>query len=407
MEYLYKWLRLYSRAPIIHPQDQVERFCWAVFIYLVLAVIIIQVGIAIVGYIRKKKSDEPCKENSKKRFLRNLIINLAIVILFFACWEFAVDRYYSHYSQKHTFINPLRRWRLEPGLKNHFYCPANHSGTVTIIDSNSEGLRNEEVPIKKEQGEIRILCLGDSWTAGQSVKENETFVRQLEKKLQEEYPDKKIRVINAGMFGYSIFHAYYLFKDLRSKYKPDILILCGFNDIANSEIKIYEEAINLLGSLGFIKEFLNKSLVYLCLKKTVYRFKDKREFKGNEKCDVETAKKLYAKYSNKIYKKSEKHGITTIVFDKVSPISDDREFITTPEDHSYCKMPNKLSDNWDDKQTQNINRRFRGIHFYSIEPENLSNPEFLHKHDLSHPSSQGHKSIAEALFHIIKQGSYI
>lgn len=388
-----------------HPPDQVERFCWAVFVYLILAIVIIQVAIAVAGYIRKKKKGEQAKESFKKKFIRSLVINLVIVILFFVCWEFAVRVCYSRNFKKHPFINPVKSWRLDPGLKNHSV--KNPFGTITIVDSNSDGLRNEEVPAKKESDEIRILCLGDSWTIGQSVKENETYVRQLEKMLQEEYPDKKIRIINAGMFGYSVLQAYYLFREMRPKYKPDILITCGFNHVANREIGMYEEVINQLGPLGFIREFLNKSLVYLCLKKTMSRFRNTGKSRRNEILDTETAKKLYIKYSGKLYRESEKHGIKTIVFDHVSPLPYDRENLTTPEGHRYCQTPYDTSSYSGVKKITKINRNFRGVRFYCIEPAGGISRGFFHEEDPTHPSPEGHKSIAEILFHIIDEGNYV
>ncbi|MCD4784595.1 MAG: hypothetical protein K8T10_12310 [Candidatus Eremiobacteraeota bacterium] len=405
MEYLYRFLRLYNKTQIANPPDLVERFCWAVFIYLVLAVIVIQVAIAVTGYIRKKKKDKPAKESFKRKFLRSLVINLVIVILFFVCWEFAVRIYSSRNFKMHPFINPVKSWRLEPGLKNH---PLDSTfGTITVASSNSEGLRNEEVPAKKDPDEIRILCLGDSWTMGQSVKENETFVRQLEKMLHEEYPDKKIRVINAGMFGYSVLQAYYLFRELRPKYKPDILITCGFNYVANREVGMYEEVINQLGPLGFIREFLNKSLVYLCLKKTISRFRGTGKSRRNEIIDTETAKKLYIKYSGKLYRESEKHGIKIIVFDHVTILPYELEKVTTPEGHRYCQTPYDASTYSWEENLPGIKRDFRGVRFFCIEPVGGITVDFFQENDPSHPTPGGHKSIAEIVFHIIVEGNYI
>jgi len=405
LEYLYRFLKLYNKTPVTQPPAQVERFCWAVFVYLILAVIIIQVAIAVMGYIRKKKRGESGKESLKKKFIRSLIINFVIVVLFFVCWESAVRIHYSRNFRKHPFVNPVKSWRLDPGLRNH---PLKSPyGTITIVNSNSEGLRNEEVPAKKDPDEIRILFMGDSWTIGQSVKDEETFVRRLEKMLKEEYPDKKIRVINGGMFGYSVFQAYYLFRDIRPKYKPDILITCGFNYVANREIGMYEEAINQLRRFGFIREYLIKSLVYQSLKKTMSRFGNTEKSRRNEIIDNETAKKLYIKYSDKLYKECEKHGIKTIVFDHVAPLPYDQETLITPEGHRYCETPYDSSSYSGERRTTKIDRNFKGVRFYCLDPAGGIKGDFFHEKDPTHPSVKGHKQIAEIVFCIIRNGKYL
>ena len=48
-------------------------------------------------------------------------------------------------------------------------------------------------------GEYRILCLGDSLTAGYGVQENEAWPALLQKQVSEDFPEAKI--INAGAFG--------------------------------------------------------------------------------------------------------------------------------------------------------------------------------------------------------------
>lgn len=99
---------------------------------------------------------------------------------------------------------------------------------------NALGYRNEEFPLEKPANEIRVLCLGGSTTNGFPYKwdRKETWCYLLEQKLQAHWPDKKVRVVNAGLH-------YATSAELLSGYlyrhhllQPDhVIINTGGNDI--------------------------------------------------------------------------------------------------------------------------------------------------------------------------------
>jgi len=72
------------------------------------------------------------------------------------------------------------------------------------ITINSIGYRGAEIPVKKADGELRILMIGDSMTFGTYVDNAETLPAQLEKHLRAKCGTKSIRVINAGIEGSTI-----------------------------------------------------------------------------------------------------------------------------------------------------------------------------------------------------------
>jgi hypothetical protein len=88
---------------------------------------------------------------------------------------------------------------------------------------NSLGLREDEIPSKKGN-EYRILSIGDSFTQGLQVSDDETFSSLLEVELGKIY-DKEIEVINAGRPGASpanyIHHANYM----NNKFEQDFTII--------------------------------------------------------------------------------------------------------------------------------------------------------------------------------------
>ncbi len=87
---------------------------------------------------------------------------------------------------------------------------------------NGDGMRDDEVR-PKEEYDMRILMLGDSFTFGQGVNKEETFSDVLEKKLNASgiHAD----VLNAGVVSYSPILEYVYLREKGLQYDPDIVIV--------------------------------------------------------------------------------------------------------------------------------------------------------------------------------------
>jgi len=91
-----------------------------------------------------------------------------------------------------------------------------------VLNTNSKGFRGKrEYSYAKDPNKVRILILGDSFTFGEGVSDNETYAYY----LQEMLPDAE--VINMGVHGYGHDQMLVLLREEGIKYKPDIIIL-GF-----------------------------------------------------------------------------------------------------------------------------------------------------------------------------------
>ena len=87
-----------------------------------------------------------------------------------------------------------------------------------LLNTNNRGLRGERYyDYQKPKDKLRILILGDSFTFGDEVSDNETWPAVLEK-----IANKK--VVNGGVFGYGIDQSFLRMKVLVAKYNPDIVI---------------------------------------------------------------------------------------------------------------------------------------------------------------------------------------
>ncbi|MHC4454360.1 MAG: SGNH/GDSL hydrolase family protein, partial [Planctomycetota bacterium] len=90
------------------------------------------------------------------------------------------------------------------------------------LNTNSRGFRGKnEYSYGKNQNKTRIMILGDSYTFGEEVSDNETYSYY----LQEMIPQSDI--INMGIHGYGHDQMLVYLKEEIGKYKPDIVIL-GF-----------------------------------------------------------------------------------------------------------------------------------------------------------------------------------
>ncbi|GEM_PF-6699568 len=104
---------------------------------------------------------------------------------------------------------------------------------VTI---NSHGFRDREHAWEKENGTIRILGLGDSFTFGWGVASEETFLKQLELLLQQR-TGMPVETINAGVPGWGLNQYYLFLKKAGIRYAPDVVVLAYFTDDLNGPIQ--------------------------------------------------------------------------------------------------------------------------------------------------------------------------
>ncbi|MBN1687551.1 MAG: SGNH/GDSL hydrolase family protein [Candidatus Omnitrophica bacterium] len=165
------------------------------------------------------------------------VISLLLLVLVF---EGGLRVYESYWHQKcpaeHRYrdwlwtYDEFRGWKLKPNHTAYFGSPEN--GFCAKIESNSKGLREEEIPYEKQEGLRRILLLGDSETAGFEVQRRDVIDSQLEKLVLQHGP---YEVINAATRGYGTDQSYLFLKEEGYRYQPDIVIyLFSENDVIDN-----------------------------------------------------------------------------------------------------------------------------------------------------------------------------
>ena len=127
-----------------------------------------------------------------------------------------LHRIHQEWTGKYAIYHPTRGWTLKPDIKE---LPVFGK---KVLNSNSKGLRGKaEYQYERAAGEQRIVVLGDSFTFGEEVSDDETYSHDLQASL----PGTEI--LNLGVQGYGHDQMLMYLKEEGVKYHPDVVVL-GF-----------------------------------------------------------------------------------------------------------------------------------------------------------------------------------
>lgn len=151
----------------------------------------------------------------------------------------------------------LLGWRARPNLRDRKVFGNK------ILNTNSLGLRGagEYVIDESSDGDkgdgsnerLRVLVLGDSFTFGDEVSDDETFCHYLGRRLPE------AEIMNFGMHGYGHDQMLLLYRELARQYRPDVVVvafvyadiyrnLLRFRDYAKPRFVLDDGSLRLEGS---------------------------------------------------------------------------------------------------------------------------------------------------------------
>jgi lysophospholipase L1-like esterase len=102
---------------------------------------------------------------------------------------------------------------------------------------NELGFRGPPVPVEKRAGIFRIAALGDSFTYGTGVGEDETWPAQLAVRLRELAPERTIEVLNWGVPAYNTRQEVAQLNQRLHAYRPDLVVICAYINDASGEAR--------------------------------------------------------------------------------------------------------------------------------------------------------------------------
>lgn len=109
---------------------------------------------------------------------------------------------------------------------------------------NSQGYRDKEYPLERSENSFRVYTVGDSYTYGWLVdNQQEVFTKFVENELNKKL-DKKVEVINAGSPGFSINEDVNRFISEGKYYYPDLVVV-GINDDEANYTKTFVQPLDL------------------------------------------------------------------------------------------------------------------------------------------------------------------
>ena len=130
-------------------------------------------------------------------------------------------------------IVPLSPPLVPDAVRHHALVPNSHAEIRQpdfhyIQRVNALGLRGRETTVEKPAGTRRILMLGDSFTMGKGVQDNETFAVVAESQLQDRLTNcggGSVEVLNGGVDSYAPILSYLQLERDLARLKPDLIVL--------------------------------------------------------------------------------------------------------------------------------------------------------------------------------------
>jgi lysophospholipase L1-like esterase len=143
----------------------------------------------------------------------------------------------NHRNVQRTYMDvysPVENEQDRTALLRQFWPTIPHSlehNPVWRVSINSLGFRGTEFNREKDPSVFRIVCLGDSWTFGANVDQQDSYPQRLSALLKQQYPQADFEVLNLGVFAYSSYQGLLLLKKEIGRLQPDILLIgFGMND---------------------------------------------------------------------------------------------------------------------------------------------------------------------------------
>ena len=159
-----------------------------------------------------------------KRVLQNIALFLGFFLIALIAVEFFIRAFFPHikpsFSERSLWVADSQLgWKHPKNMQTMFY----HQDFAINVQSNENGFRNQLTPLAKKT-KPRLLIIGDSYTWGFGVEEEERFSDIIQKR----HPEWEI--INAGMPCYGSDQSLIYLENIGIHYQPDAVLYVLFSN---------------------------------------------------------------------------------------------------------------------------------------------------------------------------------
>jgi lysophospholipase L1-like esterase len=171
------------------------------------------------------------KQSRIRRSALNAGMVLASVVICLSLLEVALRVYSVLIFPKMMVLDDKLGWRHAANVSRTF---VNELGEEALVTHNVYGHRGNVHSLENNSGSFRILVLGDSFTEGVQVGEEELFTAHLERS------DSRLEVLNAGVGGYGTVQEYLYLASEGLKFNPNLVVLMFYeNDMTDNGLSYY------------------------------------------------------------------------------------------------------------------------------------------------------------------------
>ncbi len=195
--------------------------------------------------------------------------------------QFSGDGRHGDFLSHHgKFVrDPELFWRIKPhfGPLSYNYW----SATLVTETTNSLGFRGRDEYGPKASGIYRVIALGDSWTYGVMVNDDETYPAQLSRLLNASSEGRRFEVLNLGCVGYTSYQGKVLLAKYIRQLTPDLITVCfGHNDSRRTRMFSDRQQPRPGEWVILIQSMLGKSQFYQAMRNCLLRVKKKAASRG-------------------------------------------------------------------------------------------------------------------------------
>lgn len=165
-----------------------------------------------------------------RKIVAGLGVALGSLLLALVATEVALRFTYPGQLVIDRFVPRVGRMRV-PSQRGYQFGNERENEWVRLT-VNARGLRGEEIPEEKAPGEVRVLCVGDSFVFGGGLADADTFPAQAQRLAG--LPPEKLRFMNGGGNGYDTREAASFLEVYAPPLLPDVVVLgWNWNDLVS------------------------------------------------------------------------------------------------------------------------------------------------------------------------------